>query len=252
MARQLVALSSVPAGATSPAGAGHRAGRDRPRRRWRTCPRHGFVPGTDAQVSSARAPTAPSPWSWVRTASPSAPPWPTSCSCPPAGSRPPGRRPASVATACPEGWASGCGGGLGGASGRRPSSMIRRAISRIVHPFPHGRLLDPGEGVDSFMPCSSMSRPLARSTSRRVSSCSSRLLTSWAEGLHLLEAAQGDLDGRQQLALLERLDQIGQGPGVARLVDQVALAEGGEDEHGGQSLADDGLAPPSARPCRAS
>ena len=38
---------------------------------------------------------------------------------------------------------------------------------------------------------------------------------------------------------LERLDQVGQRAGVAGLLDQVALAEGGEDQHGGPALAGD-------------
>jgi hypothetical protein len=71
-----------------------------------------------------------------------------------------------------------------------------------------------------------MSLPLARSTILRVSSCSSRL-------------AEGDLDGGDQLAALERLDQVGEGAGVAGLLDEVALAEGREDQHGGPALAGD-------------
>ena len=52
------------------------------------------------------------------------------------------------------------------------------------------------------------------------------------EGLHLVEAGESDLDGRQQLVLLEWLDEVGKGPGVASLLDQIALAEGRQDEHG--------------------
>ena len=59
------------------------------------------------------------------------------------------------------------------------------------------------------------------------------------QGPHLLEAAQGHLDRRHQLAALERLDQVGEGAGVAGLLDEVALAERGEDEHGGPALARD-------------
>src|SRR5205823_2399963 len=59
------------------------------------------------------------------------------------------------------------------------------------------------------------------------------------ERLDLGEATQGDLDGRDQLALLKGLDQVGEGTRVAGLLDQVALAEGGEDEHGRPPLARD-------------
>ena len=59
------------------------------------------------------------------------------------------------------------------------------------------------------------------------------------QGPDLLEPAQGHLDRRHQLAALERLDQVGEGTRVAGLLDEVALAEGGEDEHGGAALARD-------------
>ena len=52
-----------------------------------------------------------------------------------------------------------------------------------------------------------------------------------------------------QLVLLERLDQVGEGAGVAGLLDQVALAEGGEDDDRGPPLAGDLARPPPARPC---
>ena len=55
--------------------------------------------------------------------------------------------------------------------------------------------------------------------------------------LHLAEPAERHLDRRDQLAALERLDEVGERAGVAGLLDQVALAEGGEDQHGGAALA---------------
>ena len=88
-----------------------------------------------------------------------------------------------------------------------------------------------------------MSTPLAPSTRRRVSSLSSalsaprsiafrhRLAGLGVDGPLLLAAGHGLVDGRHQLDPLERLDQVGGHAGVAGLVDQVALAEGGEDEH---------------------
>ena len=39
-------------------------------------------------------------------------------------------------------------------------------------------------------------------------------------------------DGRQQLTRLEGLDQVGGHAGVTGLLDQIALAEGGQDQHG--------------------
>ena len=86
---------------------------------------------------------------------------------------------------------------------------------------------------------SSIRLPLARSTILRVSSCSSSAGAWSCERPHLPEAADGHLDGGDQLAALERLDQVGQGAGVAGLLDEVALAERGEDEHGGAALGGD-------------
>ena len=51
------------------------------------------------------------------------------------------------------------------------------------------------------------------------------------DGPVLLEARHGHVDGGDELAALERLDQVGGDAGVTRLLDQVALAEGGQDEH---------------------
>src|SRR5205823_2439940 len=59
------------------------------------------------------------------------------------------------------------------------------------------------------------------------------------ERLQLLEAAERDLERGDQLALLERLDEIRQRAGVAGLLDQVALAERGEDQHRGLPLVGD-------------
>ncbi|CAB4895251.1 unannotated protein [freshwater metagenome] len=60
-----------------------------------------------------------------------------------------------------------------------------------------------------------------------------------AEGLQFTEAADGDLDGRDEVALLIRLDQVGQRTGVAGLLDDLALAERREDEHAAQPLGVD-------------
>ena len=42
-----------------------------------------------------------------------------------------------------------------------------------------------------------------------------------------------DLDGRDELTALERLDEVGQRPSLDGLVDELALAKGREDHHGG-------------------
>ncbi len=55
----------------------------------------------------------------------------------------------------------------------------------------------------------------------------------------LLEAAERHLDRRDQVALLERLHQVGQRAGVARLLDEVVLRERGEDQNRAQLLARD-------------
>ena len=51
------------------------------------------------------------------------------------------------------------------------------------------------------------------------------------ESLHLVKPRKGHLDSRQQLVLLEGLDQISERPSVAGLLDEIALAESREDEH---------------------
>ena len=85
----------------------------------------------------------------------------------------------------------------------------------------------------------SISWPLARSISRRASSRSARSPTSRSRATSSEYRPEGHLDGRDEVALLERLHQVGEGAGVAGLLDQVALGEGGEDEDGGAALAGD-------------
>src|SRR5690606_6036394 len=57
--------------------------------------------------------------------------------------------------------------------------------------------------------------------------------------LDLGEPPERDLDGRDELAALERLDQVGLGTGVTGLLDEVALAERREDEHRADALGRD-------------
>ena len=51
------------------------------------------------------------------------------------------------------------------------------------------------------------------------------------------EPAQCHLDRGHQVGLVERLDQVGHRPRVARPLDQLALAEGGQDHHRGDPRA---------------
>ena len=57
------------------------------------------------------------------------------------------------------------------------------------------------------------------------------------EQCHLREAAERDLDRRDQVTLLERLDEVCESSGVAGLLDQLPLRERGEDQHRGHPLA---------------
>ena len=52
-------------------------------------------------------------------------------------------------------------------------------------------------------------------------------------------AAQRNFDRRDELAALERLDDVGKRAGVAGLFDQVALGVGGEHQDGGEAVAGD-------------
>ncbi len=87
----------------------------------------------------------------------------------------------------------------------------------------------------------SCSTPLARSTSLRVSSRSVRSRTSASSALQLGEPAHRHLDGRHQVVLGERLDQVRHRAGVTRPLDQLALTEGGEDDDRRDALLGDAL-----------
>ena len=77
----------------------------------------------------------------------------------------------------------------------------------------------------------SWSTPLARSTCLRVSSRSLRSATSASSWRSSVNRLTRHLDRRHQVGLVERLDQVGHRAGVACPLDQVALAEGGQDHH---------------------
>ena len=91
----------------------------------------------------------------------------------------------------------------------------------------------------SAMPWLSIRTPLARSTTRwrlelvlEVATSPDSRACSSSMARYSCEAGQGHLDGRDQLAALEGLHQVGRHAGVAGVLDEVALAEGGEDEDG--------------------
>ena len=85
----------------------------------------------------------------------------------------------------------------------------------------------------------SCSTPLARSTALRVARLSWRSATSASRSGDLGESAHRHLDGGNQVALRERLDEIGHRAGVAGPLDEVTLREGGQDHHGCDALAGD-------------
>ena len=91
----------------------------------------------------------------------------------------------------------------------------------------------------SLSPCWVISTPLARSISLRASSRSRRPVDLGLQRAHLGEARRRHLDGRQQVALLERLDEVGHRAGVAGPLDEVALAERGEHDDRGDARAGD-------------
>ncbi len=91
----------------------------------------------------------------------------------------------------------------------------------------------------SLIECSSMSRPFARSMFFRASSRSARSAFSFSSATICSKRPERHLDRRQELARLERLDQIRQRARIARLLDEVVLRERGEDQDRGETLGRD-------------
>ncbi len=77
----------------------------------------------------------------------------------------------------------------------------------------------------SRIPHSSINTPLARSMIFRDSNCSTERIDLAGEVLHLAKSPDGNFDGRNEIALLVRLHEVRQGPGVACFLDHLALAE---------------------------
>ena len=95
--------------------------------------------------------------------------------------------------------------------GSSSPSRTRSATARMVVRRGHGRLLDEGEGVGLGQAVLRPSAgPWPGRRRLRVSSCSSSVVRLVVQGLaSRCEAAEGDLDGRDQVGRLERLDQVG-------------------------------------------
>ena len=91
----------------------------------------------------------------------------------------------------------------------------------------------------SVIPCLVCSKPLARSTSLRVSNRSDSVATSFSSAADLAEPADRHLDRGDEVGDGERLDQIRHRTRVAGPLDQVALAERGEDDDRRDALAGD-------------
>ena len=143
--------------------------------------------------------------------------------------------------------ASGRRSGACRVGARRPLGQLgtvgEHALGDLLHRQPqvHGGLLDPPEGLglgevepllqDALGAVDQLAglQPLGQVGDLRL------------ELAELGEAAQRHLDGRHEVVLGERLDQVGHRTGVAGPLDQLALAEGGEDDDRGDALRGDGL-----------
>ena len=73
----------------------------------------------------------------------------------------------------------------------------------------------------------------------RASSRSWQVVDLALERRELRVPAEGQLDRGDEVALLERLHEVGDRAGVAGLLDEVALGEGGEDQDRGEALTGD-------------
>jgi hypothetical protein len=117
--------------------------------------------------------------------------------------------------------------------------MMRWPDDLHRQPLPHGPLLDPVEGVALRQPVAVHQEALRPVDDPTGVELLLEPLHLGVQRLHLLVAPEGDLDGGQQLGALERLHEVGEGAGVARPLDEVALREGGEDQHRGEAFGGD-------------
>ncbi len=125
---------------------------------------------------------------------------------------------------------------LGCHDGRSDPSRMRSAIWRI---FERSLIAVRWMNVKascSLMLSSSMRRPFARSIALRGGELFAEGVDLAGERAELAEPADRDLDRRHQIALLERLDEVGQRAGVTGVLDDLPLTERGEHEHPAQLL----------------
>ena len=137
--------------------------------------------------------------------------------------------------------------------GANSSARIRSATVRIVWRSRHRRALDEGERV--VLGEAVLVHQQALGPVDQLAGLELLLEACWpgrAAARISLEAAERHLDRRQEVGALERLDEVGQRAGVAGLLDEVALAERGEDQHRGPALAGDLACGRRARRARAS
>ena len=122
-----------------------------------------------------------------------------------------------------------------------PQRAVEDPLGDVAHAcaLAHRRALDERERLGLLHPALVHQQPLgAVDQLARLELLAERVDLA-GEVAQLAEAPDRDLDRRDQVALLERLDEVGQGAGVARLLDHLALAEGGEDQHAAQLLGGD-------------
>jgi serine/threonine protein kinase len=114
-------------------------------------------------------------------------------------------------------------------------------LGDLLHGLPplHGLLLDRAEGLRLGHALLVHEQALGTVDELARLEPSGEVVDLGLEPGHLAEAPRGDLDGREQVVLLEGLDEVGHRPGATGLLDQVPLAECREDEDGGQPLLGD-------------
>ena len=128
------------------------------------------------------------------------------------------------------------------------------ALGDVAHAraLAHRRALDEGERLALLQPALVDEHALgAVDELARLELLAERVDLA-AELLQLAEPTDGHLDGRDEIALLVRLHEVGQRAGVAGVLDHLTLAERGEHEHAADPLLADDPRPPPARPCAAS
>lgn len=109
--------------------------------------------------------------------------------------------------------------------------------SRMVH----RGLLDPAEGGGLGQPVLRLQNALGPVDQLAGLQPLGEIGDLLLQGLQLGEAGDGHLDGRDHIALAERLHQIRHRPRVPGPLDQLALGEGGQHQDGGDTVGRDPL-----------